>query len=87
MLPLQSNTYLFAYQKRGKDAIEIPQSILNHFHGCAIHDCWSSYFKFEQLKHGIYGAHMLRELQAQIENKRQLADQFKSLFKIIFHKN
>lgn len=71
-------TYLFAHQRRGKEAIESPQSILNNFYGCAIHDCWSSYFKFEHLTHGICGAHILRELQAQIETKSQWAFQFKS---------
>jgi transposase len=78
-------TYLFAHQKRGKEAIESQQSILKDFHGWAIHDCWSSYFKFEHLKHGICGAHILRELQAQIETKSQWAFQFKSFLLETFH--
>lgn len=78
-------TYLFAHQRRGKEAIESPQSILNDFHGWAIHDCWSSYFKLEHLKHGICNAHILRELQAQIETKSQWAIQFKSFLLETFH--
>ena len=72
------HTYLFAHQKRGKEAVESSQSILTNFSGWAIHDCWSSYFNIEHLKHGICGAHILRELQAQIELKSQWASLFKS---------
>ncbi|MBC7571975.1 MAG: transposase [Spirosoma sp.] len=32
-----------------------------------VHDCWSSYFSAGQGRHSLCGAHLLRELTAQIE--------------------
>jgi transposase len=78
-------TYLFVHQKRGKLAIESDQSILTQFTGWAIHDCWASYFSLEFLKHGICGAHLIRELQALIESNSQWAIQFKSFLLEIFN--
>ena len=60
-------TYLFAHQKRGKDALESDASIIKDFKGIAVHDCWASYFKFEACRHVLCGAHLLRELRALIE--------------------
>jgi transposase len=71
-------TYLFVHQKRGKEAIESDTSILNRFFGWLVHDCWSSYFNLTHLKHAVCGAHLLRELQALIENQSQWAISFKA---------
>ncbi|MHC1775970.1 MAG: IS66 family transposase [Lentimicrobium sp.] len=60
-------TYLFVHDKRGEKALQSDKSILNNFTGWLIHDCWSSYFKFTGAKHGLCGAHILRELQALVE--------------------
>lgn len=62
-------TYLFLHQSRGKKALFDPLSLLPHYKGWAIHDCWPTYFKFDQCHHGLCGAHLLRELQALIEQK------------------
>lgn len=61
-------TYLFVHEKRGREALTSSQSILNRFKGWLIHDCWSSYFKFNGMKHGLCGAHIIRELQGLMDN-------------------
>ena len=61
-------TYLFVHKKRGELAIRSDQSVLKDYFGWLIHDCWSTYFNLTNAKHGICGAHILRELQALIEN-------------------
>ena len=61
-------TYLFVHEKRGRLALESDKSILNRIRGWLVHDCWSSYFRFNNMKHAICGAHILRELEGLIEN-------------------
>jgi len=63
-------TYLFVHPKRGTDAIQSNKSILADYIGWLVHDCWSSYFKLEHLKHAICGAHILRELESLFENQQ-----------------
>ena len=63
-------TYLFVHEKRGTGAIQSNKSILTHYFGWLVHDCWGSYFKLEHLKHAICGAHILRELESLIENQQ-----------------
>jgi transposase len=69
----REHTYLFAHAKRGAEALRSEQSVLASFKGCAVHDCWPSYFAFENCSHTLCGAHLLRELQAQIEAGSQWA--------------
>jgi transposase len=66
-------TYLFVHPKRGKEAIESEISVLKRFFGWLVHDCWSSYFNLQHLKHAVCGAHLLRELQALMEAQSQWA--------------
>lgn len=61
-------TYLFVHKKRGELAIRSEQSVLKDYFGWLIHDCWRAYFNLTNAKHGICGAHILRELDALIEN-------------------
>ena len=61
-------TYLFVHEKRGKLAMDSEKSVLNRIRGWLVHDCWSSYFRFNNMKHAICGAHILRELEGLIEN-------------------
>jgi transposase len=63
-------TYLFVHEKRGKLALESDKSILDRITGWLVHDCWSSYFKFNKMRHAICGAHILRELEGLIENEQ-----------------
>jgi transposase len=69
-------TYLFVHRNRGKKAHEAGLSILPHFKQWAIHDCWATYFNFVNCKHGTCGTHLIRELNALIENKSKWATQF-----------
>jgi transposase len=61
-------TYLFVHQNRGAKALESERSILGDFQGWLVHDCWSSYFKFDRARHSVCGAHILRELEGLAEN-------------------
>lgn len=63
----QALTYLFVHPKRGKAALDSAQSIVPDFSGWLIHDCWQSYFKLTKARHGLCGAHLVRELQALTE--------------------
>jgi transposase len=79
-------TFLFVHQKRGKEAIESDTSILKHFFGWLVHDCWGSYFNLTHLKHAVCGAHLLRELQSLIENQSQWAISFKAFLLETYNK-
>ena len=75
-------TYLFVHKKRGGEALRSTVSIIKDFKGTAVHDCWPSYFKFEDCHHVLCGAHLLRELRALIEMESKWA---KSMFKFLIH--
>ncbi len=68
-------TYLFVHKKRGKEALESEASLLKDFTNRAVHDCWASYFDFEQCEHALCGAHLLRELTNLTENGSKWASQ------------
>ena len=56
-------TYLFTHSKRGKLALESEPSIIKDYQDWAVHDGWESYFKFENCRHILCNAHLLRELE------------------------
>lgn len=72
-------TYLFVHEKRGREALESKASVLPEFGGWAIHDRWASYFQFEKARHGLCNAHLLRDLQAVIEEGRAWAQAMREL--------
>lgn len=63
-------TYLFVHPNRGKLALESDKSILNRIKGWLVHDSWSSYFSFNNYKHAMCGAHILRELQGLVDTQQ-----------------
>jgi transposase len=65
-------TYLFPHLKRGIEAIEKGGAFLKDYTGWLVHDCWRSYFKLPDIKHGLCNAHILRELQSVIENDNRI---------------
>lgn len=42
--------------------------VINNFTGTAVHDCWGSYWRFENISHAVCCANLLRELIAASEN-------------------
>ena len=55
------------HRKRGKEAIN-DINILPRYGGVIIHDCWASYFAYDNCHHGLCGSHLLRELTFIIES-------------------
>jgi len=62
-------SHLFVHKSRGVIALNSEESPLRSFKNWAIHDCWASYFNFEDCNHAICNAHILRELAALKEQK------------------
>ncbi len=60
-------THYFVHAKRGLAALHSSASVLPSYSGQVVHDCWSSYFTFQQAGHSLCGAHLIRELRAQAE--------------------
>jgi transposase len=63
-------TYYLVHEKRGGDAMTAA-GILPKFKGTLVHDCWSPYFNFDFIRHGLCNAHLLRELTGVFENTKQ----------------
>jgi transposase len=70
-------TYLFVSTKRGGKAHQEAASILAAFRGWAVHDCYATYFTYTNCRHALCVAHLLRELQAQIEQQKLWATELK----------
>ncbi len=66
-------THLFVHPRRGQAALCSEQSVFSDCHNWTVHDCWSSYFVAGKGRHSLCGAHLLRELQALIDQGRQWA--------------
>lgn len=60
-------TYLYIHKKRGKKAMEA-EGVLPAFRGIAVHDCWSSYWYYNDAEHAVCNEHLLRELVGVSEN-------------------
>ena len=60
-------TYLTVEEKRGKIGMDA-SGVLPDFQGIAVHDCWSSYWKYRDVTHAICCAHLLRELVGVLDN-------------------
>ncbi len=80
-------TYLFMHEKRGSLALTSDKSILDKVTGWLVHDCWSSYFNFDNIKHAICGAHILRELEGLVESgQSKWARVFKTFLMSVYEK-
>jgi len=58
------------HPKRGKQAMDAA-GVLPGFAGVAVHDGWAPYWRYEHVAHALYGAHLLRELEAVSEGPGQ----------------
>ena len=76
----QDYTYLTINQKRGQIGMDAAD-VLPHVRGIIVHDCWGSYWKYQDVTHAICCAHLLRELNGVIENhpEQTWAARFKKL--------
>ena len=76
----QDYTYLTISQKRGQIGMDAAD-VLPHVRGIIVHDCWGSYWKYQDVTHAICCAHLLRELNGVIENhpEQTWAARFKKL--------
>ena len=72
-------TYLFVHTNGGKKALLDPVSLLPDYKGWAVHDCWASYFKFDECSHAICGAHLLRGLEGLIDRDSLWAKEMHTL--------
>lgn len=52
-------TWYYAHKRRGSEAMDA--GILADYRGCAVHDCWKSYFDYD-CDHALCNGHLLREL-------------------------
>lgn len=73
-------TYLTIDRKRGRIGMDAA-GILPDFHGIVVHDCWGSYWKYQDALHAVCCAHLLRELNGVEENhpEQTWAAKFKEL--------
>jgi transposase len=78
-------TYFFVHEKRGKKAMKSEWSLLPKFTGYLVHDCWQSYFAFDDCLHALCGSHLMRELQALIEQKSKWAVRMRNLLLYTYH--
>jgi transposase len=63
-------TYYTIHAKRGNDAMDAI-GILSEREGWCIHDAWWPYLSYENAKHGLCNAHLVRELVFLIERRGQ----------------
>jgi len=66
-------TYYTLHEKRGKEAMDA-MGVLPSYSGVVVHDHWSSYVRYDNALHSFCNAHILRELNGEIDrNNRQWA--------------
>ena len=73
-------TYQTVSQKRGSDGMN-ENGVISSFNGIAVHDCWTPYWKYEDVTHAICCAHLLRELNGikELEPKMTWPKKFSKL--------
>lgn len=62
-------TLKFLHEKRGQEAMQAI-GVIPRYGGVIVHDCWASYLAYEHCRHGLCGAHLLRELTFIVEADR-----------------
>lgn len=73
-------TFLSISKRRGQIGMD-EAGILPNFHGIIVHDCWGSYWKYQDTVHAVCCAHLLRELNGVEGNhpEQTWATKFKEL--------
>jgi len=80
-------TYLFVSEKRGCGAHQTAVSILSRIKNWAVHDCYGTYFKFNNCRHALCNPHILRELQAQVEQGKLWATTLQTFLLELYKKS
>jgi transposase-like protein len=52
----------FVHPERGKNAVN-DIGIIPKYGGIIVHDCWATYFSYDNVKNALCGSHILRELK------------------------
>lgn len=78
-------TFLFVNVGRGRAAHK--GVILDTFKNWAVHDCYHTYFLFKDCLHSLCNSHLLRELQAQIEQGKLWATQMHKFLLDLYKKS
>ena len=71
-------TLITVHKKRGKEGSE-SSGVLPGYKGTLVHDCWKPYFGFDKCEHALCCAHLLRELNSQIDKGQKWAVEMKAL--------
>ena len=71
-------TLTTVHRKRGKEGTDAG-GVMPEYDGTVIHDCWKPYFGYDKCVHALCNAHLLRELNALIEQKQMWASEMKRL--------
>ena len=72
-------TLKFCHPRRGREAIEAV-GLVPQYRGVLVHDRWASYLGYENCRHALCGAHLLRDLQFVVDsNDYAWARQMKQL--------
>jgi rRNA maturation protein Nop10 len=71
-------TLTTVHRKRGKDGTD-SGGVMAEYEGTVVHDCWKPYFGYDKCVHALCNAHLLRELNALIEQKQEWASEMKML--------
>ncbi|RMG75078.1 MAG: IS66 family transposase [Chloroflexi bacterium] len=79
-------TFLYPASSRGKQAIKDNLPQLYDYTGSVVHDCWSSYWSLHLAAHVLCNCHLLRELQAQIEQGSKWARRMHRLLMKLYQK-
>jgi len=69
----QNFTYLSVQCKRGGEGMT-RAGFLPDYKGIIVHDCWSPYWKFQDVAHGVCCAHLLRDLAGIVENFPEVSE-------------
>lgn len=75
-------TYLYVDKKRGFTAI-VNNGLLTTAFGTLVHDCWSAYFKLDNMIHAICLAHIQRELRGAALRENDHAEYFEMFEKLL----
>ena len=77
-----SLTHFAAHPKRGRQAFEAI-GIINRFKGVLVRDGWTAYRKYEQCRHSLCNAHLLRDLTFVGENEPRHREWTNKLAKLL----